>query len=61
LRPEIIDRRMPTTLIAVTGLSPAIVTETLYALAHATPPQRPNRVVLITTVTGAIAIEEQLF
>lgn len=52
---------MPTTLIAVTGLSPAIVTETLYALNQGSPRLRPNRVVFITTVTGANALEEQLF
>ncbi len=51
---------MSTTLLAVTGLSPAIVTETLWALG-----QRetilPERVVFITTATGAVVLEEQLF
>jgi CRISPR-associated protein (TIGR02584 family) len=41
-------------LIAVTGLTPQIVTETLYALACRTdPPWIPQDVHLITTATGA--------
>ncbi len=41
-------------LIAVTGLTPQIVTETLYVLACRTdPPWIPNEVHLITTATGA--------
>jgi CRISPR-associated protein (TIGR02584 family) len=40
-------------LLAVTGLSPQIVTETLYALAlRDTPPWIPTEVHLITTATG---------
>ena len=52
---------MKTTLLAVTGLSPAIVTETLYALARENPPILPERVVFLTTATGAHQIETQLF
>jgi CRISPR-associated protein (TIGR02584 family) len=52
---------MNTTLLAVTGLSPAIVTETLWALARRNPRILPRRVVFVTTLTGALAIEEQLF
>jgi CRISPR-associated protein (TIGR02584 family) len=51
---------MPTTLIAVTGLSPAIVTETVWALAQEKPRTLPQRVVFITTATGAAKIHEQL-
>lgn len=41
-------------LICVTGLSPQIVTETLYALCVAqTPPWVPNEIRLITTQRGA--------
>ncbi len=40
-------------LLCVTGLSPQIVTETLYALAHAEPPFVPTEVHLITTAEGA--------
>lgn len=52
---------MKTTLLAVTGLSPAIVTETLWALAKQKPAILPERVVFITTSTGVAKIEEQLF
>jgi len=52
---------MTTTLLAVTGLSPAIVTETVWALAKQKPPILPNRVGFITTATGADIIEKQLF
>jgi len=41
-------------LLAVTGLSPQIVTETLYALAVASPaPFIPTEIHLITTAEGA--------
>ena len=40
-------------LLCVTGLSPQIVTETLYALAHAQPPFYPTEIRLITTQEGA--------
>ena len=50
-----------TTLLAVTGLSPAVVTETLWALAHSEPAIIPNRIEFITTLTGAIQLEKQLF
>ena len=41
-------------LIAVTGLSPQIVTETVFALATRQPdPWIPHQIVLITTARGA--------
>ena len=49
-----------TTLLAVTGLSPAIVTETVWALAQEKPRTLPHRVVFITTGIGATKIKEQL-
>jgi CRISPR-associated protein (TIGR02584 family) len=52
---------MKTTLLAVTGLSPAIITETLWALAELKPAILPDRVGFITTVTGAEMIEKHLF
>lgn len=49
--PETYPRRV---LLAVTGLSPQVVTETLYALSvKRTPPFIPTEIVLITTRTGA--------
>ncbi len=47
-------------LLAVTGMSPAVLTETVWALAHETPPLIPNRVLVITTVSGRRAIEKEL-
>jgi CRISPR-associated protein (TIGR02584 family) len=44
-----------TILLAVTGMSPAVLTETLWALAHPaddSPPVIPNRVIVITTTQG---------
>ena len=52
---------MPTILLAVTGLSPAIVTETIWVLAHESPRVLPQRVVFLTTGVGANKIQEQLF
>lgn len=49
-----------TTLLAVTGLSPAIVTETVWALAQEKPKVLPSRVIFITTGIGAAKIKEQL-
>jgi len=52
---------MNTVLLAVTGMSPAIVTETIWALAHETPRVVPNHVVLITTSEGVKALDRELF
>ena len=52
---------MPTTLLAVTGLSPAVVTESVWALTRRRPRIVPDRVRFITTTTGAQNIEERLF
>lgn len=49
-----------TILLAVTGLSPAVVTETLWALARERPRTLPDRVRFITTQVGAEAIERHL-
>ncbi len=42
----------PSNLVAVTGLTPAILTETVWALAHEDQPVIPERVVAITTNAG---------
>ncbi len=52
---------MQTILLAVTGLSPAIVTETVWALAAGKPRVVPSRVRAVTTRTGARVWEDQLF
>jgi CRISPR-associated protein (TIGR02584 family) len=50
-----------TVLFAVTGMSPAILTETVWALAHETPAIIPDRVVVVTTRAGRDAIRRELF
>ncbi len=51
----------PAVLLAVTGLSPAILTETVWALARENPPCLPGRVIVLTTQVGARCMEAALF
>src|SRR6266478_2847945 len=53
-RPEVV-------LLAVTGMSPAILTETVWALAQENPPALPDLVVVLTTTAGKAQIEQELF
>jgi CRISPR-associated protein (TIGR02584 family) len=48
-------------LLAVTGMSPAILTETIWALAREKPPLIPHRVIAITTTFGSGQIQNALF
>lgn len=50
-------------LIVVSGLSPQVVTETVYALTQdkGSPPFIPTRVIVVTTGDGARIAEESLF
>jgi CRISPR-associated protein (TIGR02584 family) len=48
-------------LLAVTGMSPAVLTETIWALARENPPVIPDEVIVLTTSAGRKAIEDQLF
>lgn len=53
-------------LLAVTGMSPAILTETIWALAHPAAdsgeePVLPHRVIVLTTTVGRREIESSLF
>jgi len=50
-----------TVLFAVLGMSPAVITETVWALAHEDRPVVPHRVVALTTVPGREALERELF
>ena len=50
-----------TVFVAVCGQSPAILTETVWALAHETPPLIPGRVIVLTTTAGRKMIERELF
>ena len=48
-------------LFAVTGFSPAVITETVWALAHEKPSVIPSRVVVLTTAAGKETLKTQLF
>jgi CRISPR-associated protein (TIGR02584 family) len=54
------DSSKKTILIAGVGLSPAVLTNTVWALAHEEDPVIPDEVVAITTITGNKCIREQL-
>jgi CRISPR-associated protein (TIGR02584 family) len=53
-RPEVV-------LLAVTGMSPAILTETIWALAQENPPVLPDRLTVLTTSAGKERIIQELF
>ncbi|MGH8023378.1 MAG: CRISPR-associated ring nuclease Csm6 [Limisphaerales bacterium] len=52
-------------LLAVTGMSPAVLTETVWSLAHPSDPRDqpiiPHRVIVLTTTAGRREIESILF
>lgn len=56
-----IEQSTETILFAVTGMSPAVLTETIWALAHETEPVIPQRVVVLTTTEGRKRLEQALF
>ena len=58
--PSILSPQPSTILLAVTGMSPAVLTETVWALAQEKEPVIPDRVVVITTISGRQAIEREL-
>jgi len=47
-------------LIAAIGMSPAVLTETIWALAQENPPWIPDQVIAITTLAGRTKIKEML-
>ncbi len=63
--PQVTGAEAQTALIAVTGMSPAVLTETVWALAHPADKKGeriiPNRVIVLTTTRGANEIKSQLF
>lgn len=48
-------------LVAVLGVSPAILTETLWCLAHENPPIFPEKIVVFTTLRGRDSLKGSLF
>ncbi len=55
------DSLSKTVLLVVSGMRPAILTSTIWALAHESPPLIPDRVIVLTTVAGRDAIRRELF
>jgi CRISPR-associated protein (TIGR02584 family) len=47
-------------LIATIGISPAVLTETVWALAHSSPPVLIDRVIVVTTLRGKNDLKEKL-
>mgnify|MGYP003730569943 CR=1 FL=1 len=47
-------------LVAVTGMSPAVLTETMWALAHERPPVRPRKVVAFCTLRSREQVRREL-
>jgi CRISPR-associated protein (TIGR02584 family) len=56
-----LDPTTETILLAVTGMSPAVLTETVWALAHEEEPVIPNRVICVTTLAGREKVAGDLF
>ncbi len=57
-----VSYQLQTVLIAVTGRSPAVLTETVWALAkHPQRPVIPDKIIVLTTLTGEREIKGQLF
>ncbi len=52
-----LDGNQDTVLLAITGMSPAILTETIWALAHGPESIVPDRVVVVTTGAGRRQLE----
>lgn len=53
--------RVESVLLAVTGMSPAVLTETIWALAHEKEPILPSRIIVVTSRQGRREMEERLF
>ena len=50
-----------TVLISLVGTTPAVLTETVWALANSPEPIVPDRIIAVTTAPGAERIKEKLF
>lgn len=49
-----------TVLVAGVGTTPAVLTETVWGLAHQTPPVVPDEIVVLTTLTGRQKLEREV-
>jgi CRISPR-associated protein (TIGR02584 family) len=54
------DRSFREVFVFVAGITPQIVTETIYALAQKIPPVLPDELYIITTATGKKHVQETL-
>jgi hypothetical protein len=52
--------QLTTILFAATGMTPAVLTETVWGLAQEKDPVIPDQVVVVTTAAGAQIIEKEL-
>jgi len=59
--PDRPDPLPDTILLAVVGMSPAILTETIWALAHQPRPVLPRRIIAVTTTEGRRHVAGQFF
>jgi CRISPR-associated protein (TIGR02584 family) len=50
-----------TVLLALMGMSPAVLTETIWALAHEPDPILPGRIIVVTTRDARAQMESELF
>lgn len=47
-------------LVLAVGTTPQIITETIYALIHGSPPIRPDKIHVVTTATGRTIVTDRL-
>jgi len=55
------DRHPTAVLFSILGISPAVLTETVWALIHETPPVIPDHIVVLTTKPGREQLRSVLF
>ena len=55
------DSHTETILLALVGLSPAVLTETLWAWVHENPDDVPDRIITLTTTRGRKELERTFF
>ncbi len=58
---DVASRRGECILVAVAGFTPAVLTETIWALASESPPVRTDRLVALTTTAGAKVLRRVFF
>ncbi len=59
-RPLQKDSEKEAVFVTVTGMSPAVITETVWALAHEKPPIRPKRIIAFGTTRSRDSVVKEL-